>query len=72
MALNLELLRQMRKARKLRLIDVAKYLELRTANAYWRIEQGLTDLSAVRLMKLSSLFGIDPAAFIVPENGRVV
>ena len=58
--LNLKFLRLKRKERKLRLIDVAKYLELRTANAYWRIEKGLTSLSAVRLMRLCSLFNVKP------------
>lgn len=60
MDLNLKFLRLKRKERKLRLIDVAKYLELRTANAYWRIEKGLTSLSAVRLMRLCSLFNVKP------------
>ena len=72
MALNLELLRQMRKARKLRLIDVAKYLELRTANAYWRIEQGITSLSAVRLMRLCALFQVGPEVLLSQNQGSVV
>lgn len=60
MKLNLTLLRQKRKERKLRLIDVAKYLDLETANSYWRIEKGLTRLSAVRLMRLCSLLDSEP------------
>ena len=64
MDLNLKLLRLKRQERKLRLIDVAKYLELETANAYWRIEKGITSLSAVRLMRLCSLFNVEPGELL--------
>ena len=64
MKLDLALLRQKRQERKLRLIDVARYLGLETANAYWRIEKGITHLSAVRLMRLCSLLKIEPEVLL--------
>lgn len=64
MKLDLALLRQKRQEHKLRLIDVAKYLDLETANAYWRIETGITNLSAVRLMRLCSLLNIEPEVLL--------
>lgn len=54
------LLRQKRKENNLKLVDVAKKLGLETANAYWRIERGLTRLSAARMMKLCELLGLEP------------
>lgn len=63
MNLNLAMLRQKRRERDLRLIDVAKSLNLETANAYWRIERGLTGLSAERLMILCELLEVEPSQF---------
>lgn len=65
MTIDLALLRQKRREKDLRLVDMAKYLGLETANAYWRIERGMTDLSAVRLMKLCTLLDIEPGEFVV-------
>ena len=65
MMIDLAFLRQRRREKDLRLIDMAKYLGLKTANAYWRIERGMTDLSAVRLMKLCTLLDIKPEKFVV-------
>lgn len=65
MKIDLPLLRQKRREKNLRLLDLARYLGLETANAYWRIERGMTDLSAVRLMKLCTLLDIEPEKFIV-------
>ena len=65
MTIDLALLRQRRREKDLRLVDMAKYLGLETANAYWRIERGMTDLSAVRLMKLCTLLDIKPEKFMV-------
>lgn len=65
MTIDLALLRQRRREKDLRLVDMAKYLGLETANAYWRIERGMTALSAVRLMKLCTLLDIEPGEFVV-------
>ena len=65
MTIDLALLRQRRLEKDLRLIDLARYLGLETANAYWRIERGLTDLSAVRLMKLCTRLDIEPEEIVV-------
>lgn len=65
MTIDLALLRQRRREKDLRLVDMAEYLGLETANAYWRIERGMTDLSAVRLMKLCTLLDIKPEKFMV-------
>ena len=65
MTIDLALLRQRRREKDLRLVDMAKYLGLETANAYWRIERGMTDLSAVRLMKLCTLLDIKSEKFMV-------
>ena len=61
MGLDFELLRQKRMEYRLKLVDVARTLGLETANAYWRIERGLTKLSAARMMKLCALFHLVPA-----------
>ena len=60
MQVNLELLKNKRHEQNLRLIDVAQHLGMNTANAYWRIEQGLSGISAVKMMRLCALFEIEP------------
>lgn len=65
MTIDLALLRQRRLEKDLRLIDLSRHLGLETANAYWRIERGMTELSAVRLMKLCTLMDIEPEEIVV-------
>ena len=67
MTIDLTLLRQKRHEKDLRLLDLARYLGLETANAYWRIERGMTDLSAVRLMKLCALLDIEPGKIVIEQ-----
>ncbi|OMD83434.1 hypothetical protein BSK49_24420 [Paenibacillus odorifer] len=54
--INLQQLKQLRKAHRYSCIQSSNLLGFSSANAYWRKEKGLTELSANELLFLATLY----------------
>ena len=56
-------LRELRQSRNMTLKDVAEGLGYSTANGYWKIEKGITELKVNQLFKLAKIFSINLSDF---------
>lgn len=61
--MKIQNLRKLRQSRNMTLKDVADRLGYATANGYWKIEKGITELKVNQLFQLAKIFSINLSDF---------